>query len=74
MRRVTVVLTGQDNSKHEYSCEAASLFDAARQATRSAWQFWWFDPRRIIEVWSGSGRWLVETRLDCGVGDKKTSH
>lgn len=60
MRRVTVILTGQDNSKHEYSCEASSLFDAARQAMKSAWQFWWFDPTRLIEVRSGSDRWLVD--------------
>lgn|GEM_PF-3682722 len=32
MRRVTVILTGQDNSKHAYSVEAGSLFDAAEQA------------------------------------------
>jgi hypothetical protein len=39
MRRVTVILTGQDNSKHEYSVDAVSLFDAAEQAVRQVWGF-----------------------------------
>ena len=60
MRRVTVILTGQDNSKHEFAVEASSLFDAADQAIRGVWRLWWYDPRRIIEVRAGNERWWVD--------------
>lgn len=60
MRRVTVILTGQDNSKHEFSINAASLFDAAEQAIRQVWKLWWYDPQRLIEVRAGTERWWVD--------------
>lgn len=60
MRRVTVILTGQDNERHEYSIEAASLFDAAEQAIREAWRLWWYDPARLIEVRAGTDKWWVD--------------
>jgi len=62
MRQVTVVIIGQDNSKHEIRIDAMSLFDAVEQATRSVSRLWWYDPRRIVEVRSGDGRWWVDPK------------
>lgn len=60
MRQVTVIIIGQDNSRHEIHVDAISLFDAVETALAQVSKFWWYDPRRIVEVRSGPDKWWVD--------------
>ena len=60
MRRVTVIIFGQDNERHEMQVDATSLFDAVEQAMKQVSRLWWYDPRRIVEVRSGAEKWWVD--------------
>lgn len=60
MRQVTVIIIGQDNTKHEFRVNAVSLFDAVETAIQQVSKFWWYDPRRIVEVRAGADKWWVD--------------